>query len=236
MKRGRAKFATVAAVVALLAVVAPAIAGAPSVEYPSFENAAGLKLNENASIPGDRLQLTDDVPGQTGSAFTTRKLVKTKGSVFSSAFTFEMTAASDAADGLTFVLHSGKATAIGKGGGRLGYGNIDDSVAVGFKTFFANTIEIYKDGSKTPLSSVNPGTALVGGPRSVWVDYNSFDKQLEVFFSDGTTKPSEPVLTQNVNLSKAVGGDKARVGFTAATGAASAKHEIIDLFLFQATP
>ena len=103
-----------ASLIAALAIAASAIAG--SIAYLNFANTTGLKLNKQATAVGPRIQLTEDGTfDKRGSFFTERKFLRT-GRSFNATFSFEITSKGDPADGLTFVVQSGKAKAIGAAG------------------------------------------------------------------------------------------------------------------------
>jgi Legume lectin domain len=95
-------------------------ASAVTVNYPSFKKTKGLKLNGTAEKAGKRLQLVPAEDGESGSAFTKRKVLKTNRS-FKTQFRIEMhDAPSTPGDGMAFVLTSEGADSLGGIGGGLG--------------------------------------------------------------------------------------------------------------------
>ncbi len=113
----------------------PVLAQSPS--YPDFTSITGLSLNGNAAqFNGKVLRLTPATPSQVGSAWFTTLQPVSEG--FSTTFTFQITNTSQpSADGFAFVIQNSTAgtTALGTGGGYLGYTGIDHSLAIEFDTY-----------------------------------------------------------------------------------------------------
>ncbi|MFY9527527.1 MAG: L-type lectin-domain containing protein [Candidatus Acidiferrales bacterium] len=116
--------------------------------FPNFSSRTNLTLNGNAAPSGTGtstvLRLTPNVAGQVGSVWFNTQQVVSNG--FTTTFQFRISNPSTPpADGLAFVIQNSAAstTAIGPGGGGIGYGtNLDssgtgitDSLAVEFDTF-----------------------------------------------------------------------------------------------------
>jgi hypothetical protein len=116
------------------------------VNFNDFSSTAGLTLNGNAAgnvnngiDPNPVLRLAPAQTGQRGSAFTT--LVENI-AAFNTTFQFRITNPGGAhdgtdygADGITFTIQGVGDTALGGGGGGLGYLGIGSSVAVEFDTW-----------------------------------------------------------------------------------------------------
>ena len=110
--------------------------GSPS--YGSGFTSAGLTLNGKAAINGTRLRLTDGGSGEASSAFFNTPVNVQS---FTNDFSFQL--ASATADGFTFTIQGNSPTALGPGGGGLGYGpshpggtpGIGKSVAVKFDLY-----------------------------------------------------------------------------------------------------
>jgi len=195
-----------------------------------------LKLNGSAttvSIPNTIiLRLTEAKPNQTGSAFSQ---IKVDIGDFSTFFTFRITESKyQGGDGLVFVLHSDKSTALGEKSNGLGYGGIPSSVGIEFDTwdntawrndYDQNHVGINLHGRfQGPTASISPSFKN-GTLWYVWIDYNGHE--LAVRLSQTSDRPKQPQLSYSLNLQDILGSTKAFVGFTAATGGAYAKHEII---------
>ena len=90
-------------------------AGNLIVNYGSGFNSTGLALNGFAKLNGTRLRLTDGGGFEASSAFYTTPVNVQS---FTTNFSFQMTSAT--ADGMTFVIQNGAATALGQGGAAWG--------------------------------------------------------------------------------------------------------------------
>ena len=99
-----------------------------TINYPNFSSIAGLNLVGNAAQAGSQLRLTANVNSQVGAAwFTTAQGIEAG---FDTTFQFQITNA--AADGFAFVVQNSGTSAIGGGGGGIGYDGITKSLAVEF--------------------------------------------------------------------------------------------------------
>src|ERR1700680_528513 len=138
-RSGRSLLGMIIALV-ILVVVAPASAQptAVSPSYSSGFSSAGLTLNGKAAINGTRLRLTDGGTDEDSSAFFNTPVNVQS---FTNDFRFQLTSA--AADGFTFTIQGNSPSALGVGGGSLGYGpngaktvpGIGKSVAVKFDLY-----------------------------------------------------------------------------------------------------
>jgi hypothetical protein len=195
-----------------------------------------LQLNGSAtlvSVPNTIiLRLTEAQANQTGSAFSQSKVDIRH---FSTFFTFRITESKyQGGDGLVFVLQSEGSKVLGEKGNGLGYGRIASSVGIEFDTwnntawrndFDHNHLGINVQGEfQGPIVSITPSFKN-GTLWHVWIDYNG--DELAVRISESSDRPSKPQLSYSLNLQDILGDTEAFVGFTAATGGAYAKHEII---------
>jgi fibronectin type 3 domain-containing protein len=198
-----------------------------------------LTYNGSAVINGTKAELTNGGTNQAGSVFSTNPVDITR---FTTQFTFQIGAGTATADGFTFTIQGGAATALGSAGGGLGYGTdgtnpgnvIGNSVAVKFDLFSnagegVNSTGLYLNGaSPTSAGSVNlTGTGIdlhSGHVFQVTMNYDG--TTLTVTTKDTSTNAS---ATQNytVNVTGAVGGTTARVGFTGGTGGQVATQDIL---------
>jgi hypothetical protein len=94
-----------------------------------FAQANGLSLNNGAAINGSRLRLTDGGNYEARSVFATTPVQLQS---FTNDFSFQLTNAN--ADGFTFTIATSP-SALGSNGGGLGYGGINNSVAVKFDLY-----------------------------------------------------------------------------------------------------
>ena len=216
---------------------------ATTMNYPNFSSTSGLTLTGTAApvataADGNTLQLVAARSDQAGNAFGT---VPINASTFSTVFQFRMTnpggaadtAGQPGADGLTFIVQSVSSSSGGLGFG-AGYAGIGSSVGIKFDTFqngygwgnlgdpSSNFLGIYTNGNvqttaSTPTVNVSPDFDD-GNLWTAWVDYNG--KTLSVRANETGLRPTNALLTSNLDLTSILGQSTAYVGFGAATGAA----------------
>jgi hypothetical protein len=61
-----------------------------------------------------------------------------------------------------------------------------------------------------------------------WVDYNGATDALDVRLSTTNTRPADPMISETLDLPTILGSTDAFVGFTSATGSATANHDVIN--------
>jgi glucose/arabinose dehydrogenase len=200
--------------------------------YGNFASVSGLQLNGNAAGVSNALRLTPAVNNQRGSSFYTTPVAVNTGTSFSSQFQFRLSGGTNGADGLAFVIQGGAATALGSGGGGVGYAGLGNSLAIEFDTYQNagdpnnNHISLLRNGSTTALANANSPVDLNGGQLvNVWVEYNGSSDRLDVYLSNGAVKPTAATLSATVDLAATV-GSQAYVGFSAATGGLNNAHEV----------
>jgi hypothetical protein len=209
----------------------------PAINFPSGFTSSGLSFNGAAKLNGTRLQLTDtnSAISNASSWFTTPVNVQK----FTTDFTFQQTQPN--ADGMTFAIQNVGTTALGNGGGGLGYGSaaiggpgIANSVAIKFDIFDNNGEGVNSTGLYTGgASPTTPAVALGGG-----VDLHSGDIFSVHMVYDGTTLTMTITDTTNtaltftqawtVNIPTAVGANTALIGFTGGIGGLTARQEVIN--------
>jgi hypothetical protein len=211
-----------------------------------FSTPTGLQFNGSTDLDDSRLQLTSGLANQAGSAFFTTPMDIRS---FTTDFSFQLSNAM--ADGITFTIQnsSAGATALGPGGGGLGYGpdtpggtpGIGNSVAVKFDLYNNNgegddSTGLYTNGASptTPFVDLTPSGIML----------NEGDTISAHFTYDGTTLTM--TLTDNVisktftnswaiNIPGTVGGNTAFVGFTGGTGGETSSQKI-ETWTFVSTP
>jgi len=208
----------------------------------------GSANDQNFRFPpaGDVLQLTDGFGPEAGSAWLAAggeggpATLSTTLS-FGTQFQFLLHGGSTTpGDGITFAIQNDPngSFAEGYGGAALGFGGIQNSLAVGFESQGLDTpgtVAIFTDGSLTPLVSA-PIFPLYGAPVNIWVDYDAGTHTLSVFASQTTTEPATPVLTTTIDLATIIDSsiNMGWVGFTGGTdGTDSAVQEIQNWHLTQ---
>lgn len=229
---------SVAAAFAALALPLAAQAATETISYADFSSVAGLQLNGNAAQNGSKLTLTPATYNQSGSAFSTDSIKLTADASFSSVFTFEILGRGglgDGADGLVFTLQTNSNTTGGAGGG-IGYEGIPNSVGIEFDTFDnsevggSNHVAIDKNGQVySPVASTGPLAPDFDNAQTwyAWVDYNGATQNLEVRWSQTSTRPTAAGLAASVDLPSVLGSQDVFVGFTSGTGSGYGEHNIL---------
>jgi glucose/arabinose dehydrogenase len=204
--------------------------------FSNFANANGLQLNGNASLVNNTLQLTPNLGGQRGSAFTSSAYTVDANTSFQSQFQFRLGGGTNGADGFAFVLQNAGSGArgLGSGGGGVGYGGLGNSLAIQFDTYQnsisdpnGNHISILTNGDfnnsytdQVVDLDLNSGEAI-----NAWVEYNGGNNRLTVSLSNTAVKPATVALSTTIDLAAYV-GSQAYVGFTAGTGGRSNSQSI----------
>jgi hypothetical protein len=235
--------------VAPAAFVLASLSASADFTYNDFSSTAGLQLNGNAAQVGNVLRLTPALAGQSGSAFTTALTPLGGLASFSTYFQFQITDSGgitdedgSGADGIVFVVQTQNNNAGGAGGG-IGYQGITPSVGIEFDTYNngnaggsgdpnGNHVGIDLNGSvNTPLvdTAVEPTRFNDGNIWNAWVDYDGSSHNLEVRWSQTTTRPLLPQLVKNVDIQGTLlGATDAYLGFTAGTGSAWGNQDILN--------
>jgi hypothetical protein len=201
------------------AATAPVVA--PGVNDPNgFASAAGLSL-VGATVTDSALQLTT-AGGHEGHAAWTAVPLNVQ--AFTTDFSFQITAGTNTADGMTFAIQNDAVSAVGASGAGLGYAGIASSVAVKFD-LYSNAGEgpdsagFYTDGAAPTV----PATDMT----SSGVNLHSGDMMHAHLVYDGTTLKltlTDTVTSKSFSASQVidipatVGANTAYVGFTGGTG------------------
>ncbi len=206
--------------------------------FADFSAPEGLQLVGDASVFEDRLRLTPAAPGMQGAAWLTAKQPVAFG--FDTTFRFQMFGG--IADGFALVIQNHLPTALGPGGGGLGYGGTDqgmgipNSIAVEFDTFadqlgeLGPHISIQTNGTEPnhALSTFSWGWILaeeLSDGAVHWARIRYVPGTLAVYLDD----LESPALTTSVDLASLLDLDdgSAWVGFTAGTGFEFQNHDIL---------
>src|SRR5262249_7265220 len=205
--------------------------GTKLIDFGSGFSAIGMQFNGHTKLNGSRLQLTDTTTAnQVASAFWTSRVNVQS---FTNDFTFQLTNAN--ADGFTFTMQGVGPAAIGSLGGNLGYGgtvNIATSVAVKFDLHDNsgegnNSTGLYTNGASptVPATTITGGVNLHSG--DIFQVHMTYDgTTLTMTITDATTA-STFSTSWPINIPSIVGANTAYLGFTGATGGATATQEII---------
>jgi hypothetical protein len=200
--------------------------------YPTgFADQTTLVVNGNAQFVGGIARLTEPMNDQEGSLFSVGRVDVTR---FVTSFTFQLVPGSATpADGMTFTIQNNTESALGGGGGALGYSGIGNSVAVKFDIFDGGTA----DPSNSTIGLFTNGTGTAGGVDTLpsGIDLREGHVMRADIVYDGTeltltltdTETGES-MTQafTVDIPAVVGADRAYIGFTAATGGLNARQDV----------
>jgi Legume lectin domain/Chitobiase/beta-hexosaminidase C-terminal domain len=196
--------------------------------------ASSMTFNGKTVLNDTRLQLTDGLANEAGSAWFNAPVNIQN---FTNDFTFQLSNAQ--ADGITFTIQNTGVTALGPTGGGLGYGpdtpggtgGILKSVAIKFDLYDnagegADSTGLYTNGVSptTPATDMTGKVDLHSGDTfSVHMVYNG--TTLTMTITDGVTSATF-TTSWTVNIPSIVGGNTAFVGFTGGTGGLSASQKI----------
>src|SRR5262249_24861112 len=210
-----------------------------SPNYSSGFTSTGLAFNGGAAISGTRLRLTDGGMAEARSAFYTTPMNVQS---FTNDFSFQLTNANS--DGFTFTIQSVGTTALGSGGGALGYGpnskntlpGIGSSVAVGFQLYSIalgnKSVSLTGDWTNGASPAHTPGVDTTGSgvklhSGDIMNVHMTYDGSTLVWtITDATTKKA---FQQSVpiNIPGFTGSNTAFVGFTGGSGTLTAVQDIL---------
>ena len=210
----------------------------PIINYEDFAELDSLTLNGDTVEHEDTLRLTRSLKKQRGSAFYNRPIAVDADTSFATEFQFQLSGGTSGADGFTFVLQNDSrgAEALGWIGSSLGYSDVDRSLAIEFDTYLNsrfdldnNHISILQDGDfrNALTTSIVPIDLNSGEVLNAWIDYDGDYNLLEVYLADNTVKPDTSLVSLNIDLSHVV-GERAFVGFSAATGGRANNHDLLN--------
>ncbi len=220
------------------------ISEADDFQYPTFADASGLQLLRDATIADGRLRLTDAVLDVAGAAWRETQVDALGG--FETQFTFQISnPLYGGADGFAFVIQAASLNERVDLGCALGYEGIANSIAIEFDRYLntgctpepdpdpdAAHISIHTRGASPndtaeafSIGRVENVAALQdGAPHAVRVRFA--DGLLSIFLDDAATPLLEIALELAAELNLPDG--RAWVGFTAATGGAAERYEILN--------
>jgi hypothetical protein len=211
----------------------PAVASAQTgPSYGSGFTSTGLTLNGGAAVSGTRLRMTDGGPDEARSAFFSTPVAVTN---FTNTFTFQDTDASG--DGFCFVIEASGPTALGGGGGNLGYAGT--SGALGNKSLCVG-FDLYNNSANREISNTglftNGASAANGAGSSTGLSFQSGDLFRVTMNYNGTTLAMQITDTVTkatfnksftVDIPSLVGGNTAYVGFTGGDWRLTATQDIL---------
>jgi Domain of unknown function (DUF1929)/Chitobiase/beta-hexosaminidase C-terminal domain/Bacterial lectin/PKD domain len=208
------------------------------VGFSSGFGAGSMMLNGNAAINPPNLSLTTISPTfQAASAwFPTAVNIQN----FTTDFSFQTTAGTGTADGLTFTLQNGSTAGLGGAGGNLAYGlTTTNSVAVKFDLYSnngegPNSTGLYLNGASPTTPAVDmTGSGIDLHSGDIFQVHMTYDgTNLVMTITDASTKATFTHTWTPVNIPSAMGGstgssNTAFAGFTGATGGFTANQNIL---------
>ncbi len=206
--------------------------GGTGPSFPSgFANSTGqIILNGSVQLNDTRLQLTNGLNGQNGSAWYVNKQNIQS---FTNDFTFQLS--NPNGDGMTFAIQNAPQNVNSIGGStyQLGYAPIPNSIGIKFDLYDSagegpNSTGLYLNGANPTQPSIN----LTG----TGIDLHSDDTMSVHMTYDGTTLTmriydlvTSATFTTSwaVNIPQVIGSSTAYVGFTGSTGADTASQKIL---------
>jgi YVTN family beta-propeller protein len=212
-------------------------------EFANFSGSQeSWQYNGDTSLNGNHLQLTPNGGTRAGTAFLKNPIPISDGTSFSTRFVFRMSGSGDGADGMCFIMQNDSLTALGAGGGGLGYEGIGKSLAIELDSYMggtdpnANHIGVLTNGVVSPhVATYNaPFDMENGASHTVWAEYDGPANTLRIYLAQGvvSTRPATPVLTvPNLDLPTLI-GPNAWVGFSGATGGSTNAHEVLSWSFF----
>lgn len=202
----------------------------PVPNYPAGFDANSLAVN-GAQIRTNGLYLTN---GGTDKVTSVYYAIPVDIASFTTDFDFQMLKA--VADGFTFVLQNNGATAIGSGGGGLGYQGMADSVAIKFDIYNnagegTDSTGIYTNGAAPTVPALDLTASQVQLSGGDWLHAHVvYDGTNLTWTITDATAASQPGATNSVaiNIPGLLGSNVAYVGFTAASGDGIAVQRFLD--------
>jgi hypothetical protein len=185
------------------------------------------------------LVLTTNGNDQARSAFHTTAQTITNATGFTASFLYTADG-NRAADGTTFTIQNSidGASALGGGGGAMGYEGIGSSAAIALNIYpFANGgigTNLAVNGAApgaNPFNSVAPVALAGGNPIRIDLNYDGLSGKITQTLTDIVNGNTASQVYTGVDLEALLGGTTGFVGFTAATGGANAIQTIRD-FVF----
>ncbi|MDP2234602.1 MAG: cell wall-binding repeat-containing protein [Actinomycetota bacterium] len=229
------------------AIAVPLPATPISHAYSSFDPAGmeAFDLGGSASVVGGAVRLTPASSDQVGTMFTKQPLRIRNSGEFSTSFSFRINGSSGAgggAEGFTFVMASDKDSLVPSG---LGYTGGGSSMRVEFDTYkdswdindnhitFTNAQHAGDEQYHESIITMTPSFDLDdGGIKYCWIDYGGGG--FRIAFSDTPTRVGEATSAGGpASYMGDYGTSEADVyfGFTGATAAEYANHEIVSWYL-----
>ena len=204
--------------------------GQTGINFPEgFASTEGVMiLNGSTDLDDSRLQLTNGLAGEAGSAWYYQPV---NVQAFTSEFSFQLS--NPAGEGITFAIQGDSNTALGAAGAGLGYQGIANSIAIKFDLDNAagegpDSIGLYTNGAIPTVPAIDLSTTGIdlhsGDTMDVTLTYNG--TILSMVISDLVTGAAYST-SWTVNIPSIVGGNTAYAGFTGGTGGLASSQKIL---------
>jgi fibronectin-binding autotransporter adhesin len=198
-------------------------------------NGAGWTVNSagiaSAPFPApDVLQLTDNGGGEARSAFlNTPQSIAIGSTGFTASFTYTPSG-TIGADGVAFILQNDSRgpSALGGGGGQLGYNGITPSAGLEINIYAPNTVgtTFKTNGATGGYVATTPVNVNSGDAINVLLSYNPATNVITETDTDPTANTTYSTNYPGINLATVLGGNSAYIGFSGATGGAVSIQQI----------
>jgi hypothetical protein len=211
------------------AVLSVGVLGATAASAGSIDFTT-LQLNGNATAPTTNdLNLTNGTGDEASSAFIMTPVSSSNN--FTSTFDFTMNQGSNPqADGLTFIIQSKGATALGDSGGALAVNSIPNnvitpSVGIAFRSWVYNEAAFFQNGNIQNGINLGPSNFSLAGNAindvHVTVTYLNGVLSFTAHDSTGNQDVSNSMAINLANL-----GPNVFIGFTGATGGLTSIEDV----------
>ena len=217
------------------------VLGATGIQFSQgFASSSGLVvLNGSSQLNDTRLQLTDGLTNEAGSAFYYQPVGVQS---FTTDFAFQLS--NPLGEGITFVIQNASAGsgALGSNGAGLGYAGVGNSLAIKFDLYSdagegPDSTGLYTGGATPTVPSINLSSTGINlhsdDELAVHVTYNGTTLTMTI-----TDMVTAAVWSTNwtINIPTTIGSNTAYVGFTGSTSTQTASQKILTWTYFTTPP
>jgi hypothetical protein len=200
----------------------------------TFNNGAAWTANGNAIITNGVLELTEGSTSQN-SSFWLNEPVDV--AAFRASWIYQDNTGGAGANGVVFIVQNSSSgtSALGAGGGQIGYQGISPSVALGFNIYPNYTVGIQLTTNEfvVPFSATSPVNLTSGDPIAATVQYAG--GVMSLVLTDSIAQISFST-NYAINVTNAVGGPTAYVGFTGSAGGVASSQTVSDFVFTSLVP
>lgn len=229
------------------------------INYPNFNYTRKLNMAARAKKQDSLLTLTGNSINEIGVVWYADKIPINES--FQTEFSFIFDHGNNfnnddgslpGADGIAFVIQNESSYSIGSYGGDIGYGGMNNAVAIEYDTYHNGPQQIvnYNDPNGNHIAvqipvfnkisakhspentlAINDKILEIKNGKRYYsrIEYNHIDKNLKVYISENNFFfLLSPVIEINqFSLPDYIGNDEAYIGFTSATGSATERHNLL---------